>query len=294
MKQRKAGPGGELARAMSKLGHCSRARAVALILEERVCVNGVVRADPKWPTDLVRDRIEVDGKRIVGAEKIYLMLNKPRGLVTTASDEKGRHTVFDCFAGEDLPFIAPVGRLDQASEGLLLFSNDSAWAARITAPESHLDKIYHVQIDCVADQALVRRVQKGGLDEGEPLSAKQVRILRTGEKNSWLEIVLDEGRNRQIRRLLSLCGIEVLRLLRVAIGPLALGSLGKGKFRRLDAEEVSALAKLRAGPSEARDRGRTQQTRPAASQARAQVLTARSNATVLKIQCRARRRPSPH
>ena len=194
-------------------------------------VNGRVVRDFETPVDLERDVLEVDGGAVVESPKVYLALNKPRGLVTTASDERGRKTVVDCFAGADLPFIAPVGRLDQASEGLLLFTNDTAWAARLTAPESHVDKTYHVQIDVVADEALCAR-----------LPAKRVAILRTGAKNSWLEIVLDEGKNRQIRRMLEAEKIGVLRLIRVAIGTLALGALPKGAWRILTPAEIQTLS----------------------------------------------------
>jgi 23S rRNA pseudouridine2605 synthase len=188
-----------------------------------------------------RDQIEVDGQPVRRAARVYVMLNKPRGLVTTAADEQGRKTVFECLAGQGLPFVAPVGRLDKASEGLLLFSNDSAWAARIAAPESHLVKTYHVQVDCLADEALARGLQQGALAEGEHLTARAAKVLRRGEKNSWLEIALDEGKNRHIRRLLAALGVNVLRLVRVAIGPLPLGTLGKGEIRRLTVDEVAAL-----------------------------------------------------
>ena len=138
-------------------------------------------------------------------------------------------------------WLAPVGRLDKASEGLLLFSNDSVWAARLTDPASHLDKTYHVQIDTLADAELLARLREGIVDAGETLALKSVRELRRGEKNSWLEIVLDEGRNRQIRRVLAAFGIGVLRLVRVAIGPIALGTLAKGEWRELSAEELQLI-----------------------------------------------------
>ncbi len=127
----------------------------------------------------------------------------------------------------------PVGRLDKASEGLLLMTNDSEWAAGITAPESHLDKTYHVQIGAVADDNLFSMLRRGVESQGEVLHAKRVSSLRAGEKNSWIEVVLDEGKNRQIRRMLASLGIEVLRLVRVSIGPLTLGDLKRGATRRL-------------------------------------------------------------
>jgi 23S rRNA pseudouridine2605 synthase len=230
-----------LARGLSKLGYCSRSTAGQLIRAGKVSVNGAIRRDPESSVHIGKDRIEVEGKRVAAAEKFYLMLNKPRGVVTTAADEKGRGTVYE-FLGEDVPWVAPVGRLDKASEGLLLLTNDSEWGARVTAPETHLDKTYHVQIGRLADDALVQALKKGvRADGGEPLRAKNASILRHGEKNSWLEIVLDEGKNRQIRRMLEGLGVEVLRLIRIAIGPLALGDLAKGSVRPLTVEEKCSL-----------------------------------------------------
>ena len=232
-----------LARALSKLGFCSRSQAWELVRAGRVRLNGLAVRDPERPVLLDRDRIEVDGQAVHAATKIYLMLNKPRGLVTTASDEKGRDTVFRCLDGKGLPFVAPVGRLDQASEGLLLFTNDSAWAAHITDPATRLDKTYHVQVNCLADEPLAAQMMRGtSTADGDRLAAKQAQVLRRGLKNSWLEVVLDEGRNRHIRRLLEALGVEVLRLVRVSIGPLALGDLPKGATRPLTPAEVRALA----------------------------------------------------
>ena len=227
-----------LARALSKLGFCSRARAAQLIRARRVRVNGALRHDPEAPVRLGKDRIEIDGQPIASASKIYLVLNKPRGIVTTASDEKGRDTVYSLL-GADVPWVAPVGRLDKASEGLLLLTNDSEWAGRVTAPETHLDKTYHVQIGRIADAALLEALKKGvRTKEGDTLRVKGASLLRQGERNSWVEIILDEGKNRHIRRMLETLGIEVLRLIRVAIGPLALGELA---VRPLTAEEKLTL-----------------------------------------------------
>jgi len=230
-----------LARALSKLGYCSRSRAIELICAGRVQLNGAIRRDPETPVFVDRDRIEVD-HRIVGAEaKVYLMLNKPRGVVTTASDEKGRDTIYSCLSA-GLPWVAPVGRLDKASEGLLLLTNDSEWAARISDPETHLDKTYHVQVGAMVDETLVTAMTSGvRAGNGEVLRAKRARMLRSGQKNTWLEIVLDEGKNRQIRRMLEISDIEVLRLVRVAIGPLVLGKLAKGTCRALSSEEKRSL-----------------------------------------------------
>lgn len=230
-----------LARALSKLGYCSRSRAGELIAEGRVKWNGTVRRDPETPVHLGKDRIEIDGQPVARSSKIYLALNKPRGIVTTAADEKGRDTVYS-FLPENLPWVAPVGRLDKASEGLLLLTNDSEWAARITAPDTHLDKTYHVQINAISDEQLLQALRIGiRASEGEFLRVKTISILRYGERNSWLEIVLDEGKNRHIRRMFEALEIEVLRLVRVRIGPLLLGDLPKGATRALDLEEKEAL-----------------------------------------------------
>jgi 23S rRNA pseudouridine2605 synthase len=231
-----------LARALSKLGVCSRSQAAELILAGHVKLNGSLRRDPETPVHLEKDRIELDSKPVGSSERIYLALNKPRGVITTASDEKSRETVYAYLPSES-PWIAPVGRLDMASEGLLLLTNDSEWAARISAPETHLDKTYHVQIGAIADENLLDTMRNGirSSEDAELLRAKRASLLRRGERNSWIEIVLDEGKNRQIRRMLEHLQIEVLRLIRVAIGPLTLGELGKGKTRVIQKEEKQAL-----------------------------------------------------
>jgi 23S rRNA pseudouridine2605 synthase len=230
-----------LARALSKLGYCSRAQATDLIRAGKIHVNGALRRDPQTPVRLGKDRIEIDGKPVAAANKIYLVLNKPRGIVTSASDEKGRDTVYSLLAAE-LPWVAPVGRLDKASEGLLLLTNDSEWAARVTAPETHLDKTYHVQIGKIADAPLLETLKSGvRTSEGDTLRVKSASLLRQGERNSWLEIILDEGKNRHIRRMLETMGSEVLRLIRVAVGPLALGDLAKGAVRPLTPDEKLTL-----------------------------------------------------
>ncbi|MBV9879220.1 MAG: rRNA pseudouridine synthase [Gemmatirosa sp.] len=232
-----------LARALSKLGVCSRAQGEAMVVEGRVRVDGVVRRDPSFRVDPGRAEIAVDGQAVRARRTVYLALNKPRGLVTTRDDPQGRETVYACLADRSLPFVSPVGRLDKASEGLLLFTNDTRWAARLLDPASHVDKVYHVQIDRVPDEALLTALTAGVDDASERLAAKAVRVLRHGERTAWLEVVLDEGRNRHIRRLLAALDVEVLRLVRVAIGPLALGTLAKGAWRHLTAAEMGALGR---------------------------------------------------
>lgn len=230
-----------LARALSKLGYCSRQQAVELIRQGKVRLNGSTPKNPEAPVRLGTDRIEVQGQRLRSAEKIYLMLNKPRGIVTSASDEKGCDTVYSLLPS-GLTWLAPVGRLDKASEGLLLFTNDSQWNARITNPATHLDKTYHVQIAAIADSSLIEKLRRGvETQRNELLRCKRASLLRSGEKNSWLELTLDEGKNRHIRRMLDALDIEVLRLIRVSIGPVSLGDLAKGAYRPVTSTELTAL-----------------------------------------------------
>jgi 23S rRNA pseudouridine2605 synthase len=230
-----------VARVISKLGWGSRSQAAAWAREGRIRVNGRVVIDPEFEVRQGLDRIDIDGRLATPSARTVLMLNKPRGLVTSASDEKGRATVYDCLTDAALPWLAPIGRLDKASEGLLLFSNDPVWAARITDPRTGPPKTYHVQIDRLTDDALLRNLERGATSEGEHLSVRSARSLRMGEKNAWLEIVLDEGRNRHIRRLLQVFDASVLRLIRVAIGSLSLGDLPKGGWRILSTKEIDSL-----------------------------------------------------
>ena len=230
-----------VARVLSKQGLASRTQAAAWIQEGRVSVNGRVVRDPEFPVVQDRDKVTVTGIAESSADSIYLLLNKPRGLVTTTSDEKGRDTVYRCFDNAGLPWFAPVGRLDKASEGLLLFTNDTAWAAQITSPESGLDKTYHVQINRLPNADDLQKMQNGMRIEGELHAMKRVSVLREGKKNAWLEIILDEGKNRQIRKILAELNIDVLRLIRVRIGDLRLGELVKGQWRMLDEHEIKAF-----------------------------------------------------
>jgi 23S rRNA pseudouridine2605 synthase len=230
---------------LSKLGRASRSEAARWVREGRVCVNGHPVRDPEFPVRQGFDRIDVDGETAAAAGRFVVMLNKPRGLVTTTRDERGRDTVYRCFAGADLPWLAPVGRLDKASEGLLLFSNDPTWGAAVTDPATGPLKTYHVQVDRLPDATLLAALATGATVDGERLAVKSARSLRVGTRHGWLEIVLDEGRNRHIRRLLAAQGVSVLRLVRTAIGGLELGDLPKGAWRPLLAAELAALVTRR-------------------------------------------------
>jgi 23S rRNA pseudouridine2605 synthase len=215
---------------LSKLGACSRSQAEQWIRDGRVSLDGRVVRDPYHPTQLDRQQVAVDGNPLKSAELVHVMFNKPRGLIVSAADEQGRATVYTALAAAGLPWLGPVGRLDKASEGLLLLSNDTTWAAGITDP-----------VAGQPDASVLAAMQAGVDESGDLLKARRASLLRVGEKNAWLEVVLDEGRNRHIRRLLAALGFDVLRLIRVAIGTLELGDLAKGQWRRLSADEVRAL-----------------------------------------------------
>ena len=240
-----------LPRALSKLGFCSRTQAETLIAEGRVRVDGRVVRSAVTRVDPGRARIFVDGEPVVAERKVYLMLNKPRGLVTTRDDPHERATVYECLEGFDLPFVVPVGRLDKASEGLLLMTNDTRWAQRVLDPASNVEKIYHVQIDRLPAEGMLERLQAGMVLDGERLVAKSASLLRAGIRNAWLEIVLSEGKNRQIRRLLAALGADVLRLVRVDVGGVQLGDLPRGAVRHLTPAEKARLdvpARVAPGP----------------------------------------------
>ena len=218
----------------------------------RIVTDGTRRVVPET------DAIVMDGTAATPpASRTYVMLNKPRGVLTTRSDPQDRATVYDHLTDPALPFLGPVGRLDQASEGLLLLTNDTQWGNAITAPTSHVRKTYHVQVSRVPDGALLDALRAGiTTDEGDVLRAAQVDVLRAGERHGWLVVELEEGKNRQIRRMVEACGAEVLRLVRVAIGPLALGELAKGEWRHLTPAEVEAVARAAGRVSATRPRRR--------------------------------------
>jgi 23S rRNA pseudouridine2605 synthase len=203
-------------------------------------LDGRITRDPERLVTFGVSKIEVAGKSVAASGKIYLAMNKPRGVVTTTRDEKGRKTVYELLT-KDLSWVAPVGRLDKASEGLIFLTNDSEWAAKIASPESHVEKTYHVQVAAKADEDLLDQLRRGVRTNGEVLRVKRAAIVRIGQKNTWLEIVLGEGKNRQIRRLLAAFDIEVLRLIRIAIGTFELGGLAKGQWRELTHAEKTAL-----------------------------------------------------
>ena len=233
-----------VARVISKRGYCSRSQAEKLVREGHVILRGKPVRDPESPA-YENDEILIDGTPITASEFVYFAMNKPRGIVTTASDEKGRKTVMDLFReqfaqmypGKPMPHIAPVGRLDAASEGLLLFTNDTAWADRVLTDASHL-KIYRVQVKGKPTADELTQMEKGisvpprvfGESE-EFMHAERAVLHSDGEKNCWLEITLSEGKNREIRRMLAHLGYEVMRLMRIQFDKYTLGDLKPGEIK---------------------------------------------------------------
>jgi 23S rRNA pseudouridine2605 synthase len=233
-----------IARALSKLGAGSRRDGERWVAEGRVRVNGQLIRDPTARVDPRRDAITLDGDRVRPAARRYYALHKPRGVVVSRVAERGAESVYALLPPEVAEFVAPVGRLDRASEGLLLFTNDTRWADAILAPGSHVPKTYHVQVDVRPDEGLLGQLRVGvDTPEGERLAAAEARVLRASERSGWLELVLHEGRNRHVRRMLAAAGVGVRRLIRVAVGPLGLGDLARGALRPLTLAERGALAR---------------------------------------------------
>ena len=235
-----------VARVISKRGYCSRSQAEKLVREGHVILRGKPVRDPESPA-YENDEILVDGVPVTASEFVYFAMNKPRGIVTTASDEKGRKTVMDLFReefakmypGKAMPHIAPVGRLDAASEGLLLFTNDTAWADRVLTDATHL-KVYRVQVKGKPTAAELSQMESGFsvpprvFGESEEFMHAEHAILHSeGDKNCWLEITLSEGKNREIRRMLAHLGYEVMRLMRIQFDNFTLDDLKPGEINKI-------------------------------------------------------------
>ncbi len=232
----------ELERIISKRGLLSRKEAAIAILNGHVWVNGRICKIPLTYFD-PRCVIEIKGVKAIEQQKKYLILNKPKGLIVSRSDEKNRPTVYECLKEWSGPLLQAVGRLDQASEGLLLFTNDHVWADKLMNPKTHVIKVYHVQTTPVPTNEILIKFSHGILLEGKMTMSAKFKLIRAGEKNGWIEVTLKEGRNRQIRKMFKTEGIEVMRLIRVQIGNILLGDLVKGEWRVLTDKEIKVLSR---------------------------------------------------
>jgi 23S rRNA pseudouridine2605 synthase len=229
-----------LDRAISKAGLGSRTEARSWIGAGRVTVNGRVIQTPDHWVDLQRDKIAVDGKPLRQSEKLYLLLYKPKGYLTTYKDPEGRPTVYDLLPDLNA-WVFPVGRLDLDSSGLLLMTNDTALAERLTNPDYKVNKTYLVKSATVLSDDQLKRLRNGVELSDGPTRPAVVQRLRESEKRSFLEITISEGRNRQVRRMLEAVDSKVLKLVRTAIGPLRIDDLLIGKYRLLKPQEVDLL-----------------------------------------------------
>lgn len=232
-----------LVRALSKLGLASRTQTAEWIATGRLGVNGRVCRDPKLAVVPERDKFTLDGKLLVPLARSCIALHKPKGYVTTRSDEKGRKTVFDLLP-EGLQHLHAVGRLDMHTSGLLLLTNDTRLSSWLTEPANAVPREYAASVDGKIDDSSLARAVEGVEDAGESLRATEVRVRKLSGRESHLFVTLNEGRNRELRRLFKALGHEVNKLKRLAFGPIALGELESGKYRALTDAELAALDRL--------------------------------------------------
>jgi len=235
-----------LERVFSKAGVGSRTDARSWIGAGRVRVNGRVVQNPDFWVDLDHDRVTLDGKPLRSAVKTYVLLYKPKGYLTTYRDPEGRKTVYDLIKGVDA-WVSPVGRLDLDTSGLLILTNDTDLTERLTNPDHQVPKTYQIKASTRLSGDQMERLRQGvELEDGMTRPAV-VTHLRDSEKYTFLEMTITEGRNRQVRRMLEAVESKVLNLVRIAIGPIRIGELPVGAWRRLTAEEIHALRGRSAG-----------------------------------------------
>lgn len=265
-----------LQKLISQAGIASRRAAEELILHGRVSVNGVVVTELGSKADPSTDRITVDGAELrFGSKPVYILLNKPVGYITALKDSQGRSLVTDLLHGVT-ERVYPVGRLDYNTEGLLLLTNDGAWANRLMHPRHEVAKEYFVRVRGKASEQQLNKLAEGvDLEDGRTAPAT-VRLVKGGEQNDWISVTIHEGRNRQVRRMCDAVGLSVVRLRRVRYGALAMGDLKVGQFRYLNDHEVQELtgdkpgakAPRRTGPSPGQRQPLPSKARPVATSRR--------------------------
>ena len=242
-----------LDRVLSRFGLASRTSAREAIRAGRMKVNGRVVRDPDQWVEPERDAFHLDGQRLKPARKRYLLLYKPKGVITSHGDPGGRKTIYSLL-GEESKWVAPVGRLDKDSSGLLLLTNDTAFADFATDPTAGVPKTYRVKTSGLLGEEILERLRAGvEMKRGDWARPLSVRRLEDRGKYTWLEVVLAEGKNREVRRMIEAVGFKVLKLVRTGIGPLRLEGLEIGKWRALKPAEVAGVR--RSGRGKVRQAG---------------------------------------
>ncbi|MGH9534838.1 MAG: pseudouridine synthase [Terriglobales bacterium] len=231
-----------LDRALSRYGLASRSAAAVMIRAGRVTVDGRVERNPLAWVAPGRAVLRLDRRRLTAARRVYWAINKPAGCITSHGDPSGRRTIYDLLPPGQR-WLFPVGRLDQDTTGLLLLTNDSVFAERITNPGSKVEKAYLVKLNGLATVEAMARLRAGvDIGQGESSSAARVELARENPRVSWLEVTIAEGKNRQVRRMMAAVGYRVLKLTRIRIGRLALGGLAPGAMRAIRPEDVLGRA----------------------------------------------------
>lgn len=227
-----------LARALSKMGIASRSVASNLIFSGQVRIGTHVIQNPEYRIKFPIHNLFINNQWVTEPKRVYFMIHKPKGVITTRSDEKGRKTIYD-FLSQDIPWVFPVGRLDKESSGLLLLTNDSEWGNRILSPDRKVPKIYHVKINRLINDQDILIIQKGlKLSDSVEYLPVSIQKIRENKKSCWLEIILIEGKNRQIRKMLEHLRYRVENLVRIKVGKLDLGDLKPGEFRPVSPNEI--------------------------------------------------------
>ncbi|HEX5482428.1 MAG TPA: pseudouridine synthase [Terriglobia bacterium] len=237
----KSKPSMTLDRALSRFGIASRTEARKAIQSGCLKVNGRTVRDPECWVHPEKDILHLDGRRLKPARRIYLLFYKPKGVITSHGDPEGRKTVYECL-GSDGRWVFPVGRLDRDTSGLLLLTNDTDFADFVTRPQSQVPKTYLVKVNNLLPDDVIAQLQSGiKMKRGDWARPLAVRHLENRGKYTWIEIILTEGKNREVRRMIEAVGFQVLKLVRTGIGPLTLEGLEMGQWRKLTAEEVTGL-----------------------------------------------------
>jgi 23S rRNA pseudouridine2605 synthase len=237
-----------LDRVLSRMGLASRTASRDAILAGRLRVNGRVVRDPDCWVQPGRDVVQFDGNRVKPVRKVYLLFYKPKGVITSHGDPEGRKTIYDCL-DESVRWLAPVGRLDKDTSGLLLLTNDTEFADLVTSPQSQIPKTYLVKTSGLLNDEVIAKLAAGvEMKRGDHAQPSSVRRVEDRGKYTWLEVVLTEGKNREVRRMIEAVGFKVLKLVRTRIGPLTLEGLEVGKWRALHPHEFGLMKKHSRAP----------------------------------------------